>query len=573
MGNLKKYVFGRSKGVLLNTFIGGVASTINTASLLATKIQISTSRITSFSVVGNDIQCKIDGTYAMPVSAFEGLPNTNNNAGITFYIDAQNICISLGVGSFSSNQQQMLITEINFGGVISVGYGSFLGYPSRSFIKKIILPQATTLNGSKVISALPDLELVYIPRCTVLGASVGDNEIFSVSKLKGTVIYANPFLQTNNSGGIDGDLQFAISGGAIVRYVTNFTAPNPVTTLSAGAIYNTAIQLNLTAPSGANAIDYYEVYVNGVFNKIITASGQYISVLTANTFYNITVVSVDIFYNKSVVSNNLLVSTSNVVYNDSDANAYISASTLTNNSDLESTQLLVKGLKDNFLWNKIQAGYLFKGNTANNQKYNIKNPLDTNAAFRLIFNGIGTHSSSGYTSNATTGYANTNFIPSTNQNLNSNGLTLVVGTNNITASGDVIEFGSFNGASKASYLAVKRYNTNFLKDLTLNSQGTTQSATQSNVNESRGIFTGSKTSLNIVKLIRNNIILGTGTSGGTLPTLPIWIGALNLNNSIYGASNQRIQIALIHEGLSDAEVTTLHSIIDISETIAGRKTW
>jgi hypothetical protein len=311
MGNLKKYVFGRSKGVILNTFIGGVASAINTASLLATKLQISTSRITSFSVVGNDIQCKIDGTYAMPNSAFEGLPNTNNNPGITFYNDIENLCISLGSNSFYSNQQQMLITEINFGGVINVGFSSFLGFPSRSFIKKIILPQATTLNGSKVISVLPDLELVYIPRCTILGESVGNNEIFFNSKLNGTAIYANPFLQTNNAGGVDGDLQFAISGGAIVRYVTNFTAPNPITTLSAGAIYNTSIRLIFTVPSGANAIDYYEVYANGVFNNIITASGQYAKGLAINTSYNITLIAVDVFYNKSVVSNSLVVITSN----------------------------------------------------------------------------------------------------------------------------------------------------------------------------------------------------------------------------------------------------------------------
>jgi hypothetical protein len=86
-------------------------------------------------------------------------------------------------------------------------------------------------------------------------------------------------------------------------------APSPVTTLTSGTIYNTAVQLNFTAPSSTNAIDYYEVYVDGVYKNKITASGQYITGLTANTSYNITVIAVDIFYNKSVVSNSVSVST------------------------------------------------------------------------------------------------------------------------------------------------------------------------------------------------------------------------------------------------------------------------
>jgi hypothetical protein len=568
---VKSYIFGRTKfKPVVNTFIGGVASTLGTASLLAAKLGIAVSRISLFSVVGSNIECSISGTYAMPSVIFQGVVSTNNNPGITFYKDIEKLCISLGLGSFYSNQQQMLITEINFGGVISVGDYCFLGGGARSFIKKIVLPQATTLNGGSVMSSLPDLELVYIPRCTILGVSVGNNNIFTSSKLSGTIIYANPFLQTNNAGSVDGDLAFAISIGAIVRYVTNFTAPNPILILSAGTIYNTVIQINFTAPSITNAIDFYEVYVNGVFNRNVTASGQYITGLTANTTYNITIVAVDVFYNKSVVSNVLIVSTTNVTYSDADATAYINASALTNSSDVESTHFLFTALKDNLLYTKIQAGYLFKGNTAANQMYNIKNPLNTNAAFRLTFAGTGTHSSLGYTGNGTTGYANTNFIPSANQNVNSNGLTIVVGTNNATVTSDTVEIGSFNGVTQCSILVTKNNNTTFRKVSRLNGDA----LFQDNVNEARGIFTAVRQSVSVAKLIRNTVtIASTTANNGTLPTLPLWIGALNLSNLFYGGSNQRIQIALIHEGLTDAEVATLHSIIDISETIAGRKTW
>jgi hypothetical protein len=69
--------------------------------------------------------------------------------------------------------------------------------------------------------------------------------------------------------------------------------------------------LNFTTPSSTNAIEYYELYNNGVFVKNITASGQYLTSLTPSTSYNVTLIAVDVFYNKSVVSNSLSFSTTN----------------------------------------------------------------------------------------------------------------------------------------------------------------------------------------------------------------------------------------------------------------------
>jgi hypothetical protein len=91
--------------------------------------------------------------------------------------------------------------------------------------------------------------------------------------------------------------------------VTNFTAPSPITNLTAGFVYGTAVQLNFTAPSSTNAIDYYEVWQNGVnTGKRITASGEYVVGLTLNTNYTFQLIPVDIFYNKST-SNTVAVST------------------------------------------------------------------------------------------------------------------------------------------------------------------------------------------------------------------------------------------------------------------------
>jgi len=72
-------------------------------------------------------------------------------------------------------------------------------------------------------------------------------------------------------------------------------------------------------------------------------------------------------------------------------------------------------------------------------------------------------------------------------------------------------------------------------------------------------------------MFKNGTLIGTGSGGGTLPTFNFQIGRLSLANGQY--SNQRMQFIAFHEGLSDAEVATLHTIIDTFENALGRKTW
>jgi hypothetical protein len=557
-----------------NTFIGGIGVTINTPSLLATKLDIASSRISMFEVVGSEVRCRIFGSYPTPSMRFSELD------GITSYIDKEGL-ISFVNRSFIYSTNSALtgvaVKNIKWDGVLGISDGAFSG-ATASFksplFENIILKNCTEIKGQYAMQKLYFLKLVYIGKVTSLGADALYNGVFRESKMLGTVIYCHPSLATNNAGNPDGDIQYAIDNGADIRYVANLDSPSKPTFTVVDEEYNTAIQLTNVNSSGTNTIDYYEVWINGAFNRNITASGQYVAGLTPNTSYVLTLIAVDVFYNKSLVSNSVVVSTSNVVYDDSDANAYISASTLTNSSDLESTQILVKGLKDNLLWNKIQVLYPFKGSTASQHRFNAKNPLDTNAAFRLLFSGTGTHSSLGYTGNGTNAYANTNFAVNLNANINSFGATLVCGTNNPANSGDVTEMGSTNPASATTMFrfSVKANNSNFLKYFTSYNQSIRPN--MSGENDSRCILTGVRLADGFGRIFKNGIKVSTTSSamGGVAPTGNVFIGASNQGGP-FGYSNQRIQIAIIHEGLTDAEVTTLHSIIDLSETIAGRKTW
>ena len=96
---------------------------------------------------------------------------------------------------------------------------------------------------------------------------------------------------------------------------------------------------------------------------------------------------------------------------DPDAQAFIIAAGITNPLQITAINSLVMQLKAANVWTFLQAIYPIVGGTAATHKYNLKNPLDTDAAFRLNFTGGWTHAATGMTPNGTTGFADTNFDP------------------------------------------------------------------------------------------------------------------------------------------------------------------
>ena len=92
---------------------------------------------------------------------------------------------------------------------------------------------------------------------------------------------------------------------------------------------------------------------------------------------------------------------------DPDAEAFLTAATITDPTEISAVNQLVIDMKDAGIWTKMKAVYPFVGGTATTHKWNLKDPQDTNAAFRLTFNGGWTHSSSGALPNGTNAYADT----------------------------------------------------------------------------------------------------------------------------------------------------------------------
>lgn len=102
-----------------------------------------------------------------------------------------------------------------------------------------------------------------------------------------------------------------------------------------------------------------------------------------------------------------------VVITDSDVLAFITATGITDNTQKSAVNSLVLSLKGYSVWSSLNVIYPFVGGTATTHKFNLKDPRDLDAAYRLTFFGGMTHNSNGITGNGTNAYAKITTPPTT----------------------------------------------------------------------------------------------------------------------------------------------------------------
>lgn len=351
--------------------------------------------------------------------------------------------------------------------------------------------------------------------------------------------------------------------------------PKGVVDLSSSVKYNTGIELIFTVPESKNPILYYECYVDGIYKMNIFLSGEFVTGLSKNTSYSIHLIAVDSVGLKSNYWNTLNVSTANIdytIYSDTEeADLYLSASGLSNQNAINSSKLLIYHLINKGIWNSIYALYPFKGNSTNQQKWNAKNPIDSNSGFRINFNGSGTYSDNGFQTNGYNAYADTNMSLTSGYDKNNFAMSLVCGTNLSPNGGDVIEMGCSLTGDNVTRIAVR--NRPNLPQTYGAVTGTV--AVTTNFTDARGIYTANKKAANRTLCTKNGNIIARETNtnvASQFHNLSLTIGC-DHPGSFYGFSNQRIQMAIIHQGLTDGQLVQLYEIIDSSEELAGRKTW
>lgn len=246
---------------------------------------------------------------------------------------------------------------------------------------------------------------------------------------------------------------------------------------------------------------------------------------------------------------------------DKDAAAFLEAAQIIDSTQERAIYNLVRNLKQAGLWTKMKAIYPFIGGTAASHKWNLKDPRDLDAAFRLVFYGGITHSATGAKANGTNGYADT-FIR-TNPDLTQNSTHLSYYSREDIAENSQ-EFSAYSGGNNNTGL-VLRYADN-------RSGSQLYSAAAGNIIlitdmiNSKGFFVGSRTNVTTHKFFFNGVQRGA-TATDAFPlyagnTAKISLFARNVGDSyreLWG--RHECAFASAGDGLTDAEVATLTRIV------------
>jgi hypothetical protein len=254
-------------------------------------------------------------------------------------------------------------------------------------------------------------------------------------------------------------------------------------------------------------------------------------------------------------------------YFDSDAQAFFTASGLSNPGQMNAVNQLVVTLKSNNLWIKMYALYPFVGGTGSLHKWNLKNPLDTNGAFRIIWNGGVTHTSNGIVGNGTNGYGETYIQPSTNLLLNSTHISFWSKTNSTQASSNA-EMGITDGTLNASLRICSRNGSN--QSIYLINDNTAGIATS--ITDSTGFWIASRTASNSRKLYRNGSSINSSTNASvarSTSTIPV-LGQKTATNTMNHYSIKNFSFASVGTGINDAEALAFYNIVNTFNTALGR---
>ena len=235
---------------------------------------------------------------------------------------------------------------------------------------------------------------------------------------------------------------------------------------------------------------------------------------------------------------------------------------------------LVADLKTYGIWTKVKAIYPFVGGTASTHKFNLKDPRDLDAAFRLQFFGGLTHASTGALSNGVNGYANTNLNASINLTSANNHISVYSRTNPTVINS--VEIGVSNNQGYYSPHMRIRINSfyGFVNTLHYVSGSlTNQAATNSTNTDSRGHFIGNILSTTNRKTFKNGSISGTNTNNivNSLADSNIYIAALNTLEGAGFYTNREIAFSSIGDGLTDTEATNLYTAVQAFQTTLNRQ--
>ena len=363
---------------------------------------------------------------------------------------------------------------------------------------------------------------------------------------------------TGISDGATNVIKFYLGGGTLYA-----TYPLVINTW-----YHVCVTYNNGNPS---------IYINGILNNTTTGTISFAGSLATNNdigrlgdgrqYFNGNISNIQV-YNRALsaaeVSQNYnaLLSRFYPVVSDSNAQAFVVAAGLTSSVQANAVNALVTSMKSAGIWTKMKAVYPFVGGSAASHKWNLKDPRDLDAAFRLTFTIGMAHSANGIQGNAINTFANTYFIPSVQ-------LTLTSGHYSIYSRTDILQ-SSIDLGVLSSNGSVHQILTRYVGDQVYSYASTNIGSTKTNGNSLGHYITNRNSSTNTTGY-KNGMQTVNGVQTAGLPTDAVFIGGRNQGGSSIIPSSRQYSFATIGDGLTDAQAAALYTAVQAYQTSLGRQ--
>ena len=319
-----------------------------------------------------------------------------------------------------------------------------------------------------------------------------------------------------------------------------------------------------TNDSGEIVIDRGQVVVNTISNQDIRA--RIFSAITGNSLVQRTIISANTSGFTASIGAGII---SPISSTDSDATAFITAASITDSRQITAIQNLVSDLKTNGLWDKMLAVYPIVGGNANSHKYNLKDPRDLDAAYRLDFGtSFVNHDFNGISTNA----PDSAVQPTINTFIQLNLISAL--TNNIHLSfysrtnvGDT--FGSSKGANvgntagNSAFRSYPRYGGTW--NVNIGDSGTVFPT----VSDSLGFYIASRTSSTGNTFYKNGFL--SAITSNTVHLSGISANILLLRLSTNPDNSRQMAFYSFGSGLTNSEALAYTTIIENYQTTLGRQ--
>jgi len=255
----------------------------------------------------------------------------------------------------------------------------------------------------------------------------------------------------------------------------------------------------------------------------------------------------------------------NLAATDADAQAYFNVNTaITSDADKNAINTFYLGLKSDNIYTKLKAMYLPIWGSAATCKWNLINPLDTDAAYRLIFSTGWTYASNGIT--PTLAYANTFLNPSVQLSLTSNHISSYIQTSRALASSTPIG-ARVTGTISAINIFPRTTGDVFRHFNNINGYIDIPSI------ETKGFFIGARNGGTTYYNAKNGVTNVGSTAATNSVNQNFWIGATASGapgspSALYNET-ARTSFYSIGDGLSTTDITNFNSRVNTLMTYFG----